>query len=63
MTYREKLQREHPECVEDFYIGGCKNCPENYGYEEKKKNAFRKKTLKGAAGSAGTEKWRAGYEP
>lgn len=50
MTYREKLQREHPECVEDFYIGGCKNCPENYGYEEKEEkneNCLPEKDIEG----------------
>lgn len=40
MTYRERLKREHPECIEDYYIGGCKNCPENYGYEEKNENCI-----------------------
>lgn len=32
MTYREKLQQEHPECVSDCYAGGCKGCPKTYGY-------------------------------
>lgn len=32
MTYREKLQQEHPECVSDCYAGGCKGCPATYGY-------------------------------
>ena len=32
MTYREKLQQEHPECVSDNYAGGCKGCPRTYGY-------------------------------
>lgn len=33
MTFREKLAREHPECVNEVFIGGCKNCPCAYGYE------------------------------
>lgn len=33
MTYRERLQQEHPECVDDDYRGGCAHCPEFYGYE------------------------------
>ena len=32
MTYREKLQQEHPECVSDNYAGGCKGCPSSYEY-------------------------------
>ena len=32
MTYREKLQQEHPEYVSDGYAGGCKGCPKGYGY-------------------------------
>lgn len=33
MTYRERLQKEHPENVDEVYIGGCKGCPCDYGYE------------------------------
>lgn len=33
MTYRELLQKEHPEMVDERYIGGCDSCPSNYGYE------------------------------
>lgn len=33
MTYRELLQKEHPESVDERYIGGCESCPSNYGYE------------------------------
>lgn len=33
MTYRELLQKEHPECVDERYIGGCDSCPSDYGYE------------------------------
>ncbi|RHP80482.1 hypothetical protein [Blautia sp. OF01-4LB] len=35
MTFRERLQKEHPRCInEDF--GGCDGCPYEYGYEKKK---------------------------
>jgi hypothetical protein len=30
MTYKEKLMKEHPECVSDEYIGGCCGCPGKY---------------------------------
>lgn len=33
MTYRELLQKEHPERVDERYIGGCDSCPSDYGYE------------------------------
>lgn len=33
MTFREKLQQEHPEEVSEFWTGGCHNCPYSYGYE------------------------------
>lgn len=37
MTYREKLQKEHPERVSDGqWVGGCMGCPYDYGYCEKK---------------------------
>lgn len=32
MTCREKLAIEHPEFVDKKYIGGCKDCPHDYGY-------------------------------
>lgn len=35
MTYREKLQQEHPESVGEYYLGGCGGCPSDWGYEEK----------------------------
>ena len=34
MTYREKLQEEHPECVDSKEKGGCKGCPTDYDYEK-----------------------------
>ncbi len=33
MTYRELLQKEHPEAVNKKYEGGCDGCPFIYGYE------------------------------
>lgn len=36
MTFREKLQKEHPERVIKCCIGGCARCPSDYGYEKKK---------------------------
>lgn len=35
MTFREKLAKEHPEFVDVRYIGDCKYCPSDYGYETK----------------------------
>lgn len=32
MTMREKLTEEHPEYVGEKYVGGCRDCPCNYGY-------------------------------
>lgn len=32
MTFREKLKLEHPEYVHDTYTGGCRECPNDYGY-------------------------------
>lgn len=34
MTFREKLQKEHPDKVNSWCIGGCASCPHTYGYEE-----------------------------
>lgn len=43
MTFREKLQMEHPECIGNQYDGGCKGCPNDYGYEEESnKDCFKK---------------------
>ena len=33
MTFREKLMREHPECVDSRLVSGCQGCPSHYGYE------------------------------
>ena len=32
MTYREKLQKEHPEKINEFCFGCCQGCPKTYGY-------------------------------
>ena len=32
MTCREKLMMEHPERIDEYYIGGCEGCPRDYGY-------------------------------
>ena len=33
MTYREKLAKEQPECINPDRMGGCEGCPQSYGYE------------------------------
>lgn len=35
-TFRERLMREHPECVSPRFEGGCKGCPAGYGYESER---------------------------
>ena len=32
MTCRERLQIEHPECINSSCFGGCIDCPHTYGY-------------------------------
>lgn len=32
MTCRERLKIEHPECVGAGFTGGCRGCPDEYGY-------------------------------
>lgn len=32
MKCREKLKKEHPDCVGETFMGGCNLCPINYGY-------------------------------
>jgi len=32
MTCREKLKIEHPEYVNESFVGGCKGCPSAHGY-------------------------------
>lgn len=34
MTFREKLQQEHPALVGPQFVAGCAHCPAYYGYEE-----------------------------
>lgn len=44
MTFKERLQIEHPECIYDDkfmdsdYGGGCKDCPCSYDYESREKS-------------------------
>lgn len=35
MTFREKLQQDHPERVNKKYHGGCFGCPSTFGYENR----------------------------
>ena len=35
MTFKEKLQMEHPKKVNELVPGGCIGCPDNYGYEKR----------------------------
>ena len=34
MTFKEKLEKEYPECIDSTAIGGCIGCPDDYGYRE-----------------------------
>ena len=36
MTFRERLQKKHPRCINEDCLGGCDGCPYEYGYEKKK---------------------------
>lgn len=33
MTFKERLQIEHPEKIKEVFAGGCDGCPETYKYE------------------------------
>lgn len=33
MTFKERLQKEHPDQVDPKWWGGCNHCPHYYGYE------------------------------
>ena len=33
LTFRELLQAEHPNKVDESWAGGCRGCPCDYGYE------------------------------
>lgn len=35
MTCREKLKIQHPDLVNGIFIGGCRGCPNQYGYLDK----------------------------
>lgn len=35
MTCREKLAMEHPELISHAFSGGCKGCPDDYGYMDR----------------------------
>lgn len=41
MTFRERLQKEHPRCINEDCIGGCDGCPYEYGYEKKKEETCK----------------------
>lgn len=41
ITFRDMLKKEHPECVDERFKGGCKGCPYDYGYETKKSASIR----------------------
>lgn len=45
MTLREKLAIEHPECIDEKWHGGCKDCPHQYGYKEMKDCECDSKTV------------------
>lgn len=44
MTFKERLQKEHPYRINNAYTGGCQGCPADYGYEEKQEETHCKKT-------------------
>lgn len=46
MTFRERLQKEQPECVDDLFAGGCRGCPCEYGYESEEKKPCRDSAIK-----------------
>ena len=35
MTFRQRLEREHPDGLGEQYVGGCCGCPSDFGYEKK----------------------------
>lgn len=35
MTFREKLAKEHPDAIDSTQFGGCVDCPNSYGYEDR----------------------------
>lgn len=34
MTFREKLEQEYPQWIDDKLEGGCTGCPSTFGYED-----------------------------
>lgn len=38
MTFKEKLRQEQPNKINHRYCGGCKNCPDDYGYEKEEES-------------------------
>ena len=38
MTFKERLQVEHPENIEKTSLVGCMACPSTYGYESEKES-------------------------
>lgn len=36
MTFREKLEKERPNNVDESFLGGCISCPDSYGYTNDK---------------------------
>lgn len=36
MKYLEKLKQEHPEAVNENYVGGAMGCPRSWGYESER---------------------------
>lgn len=45
MTFKERLEIEHPEYANEAYVGGCFDCPHSFGYEKREdslKNCYSK---------------------
>ena len=34
MKYIDKLKQDHPDCVGEYFTGGARGCPYDYGYEK-----------------------------
>lgn len=57
MTYREKLAIEHPDCIDPKCSGGCKMCPDNYGYCKLKDTMCGKTNIYIGSSEKCTECW------
>ena len=57
MTYREKLQKEHPEKVCSTSMGGCSGCPNVYGYCDFKETICGKRGYWNSDNKKCTECW------